>query len=150
MIGALKERRSVVTVDAPQEQVAATEKEIRELVERWSKAVRDHDIEGICVDHDPDILMFDVPPPLLAQGIDAYKATWNTFFASSEKPVKFDLHDMRIAAGADVAFVTAIGKCVNIDPGGKREPLEFRLTMGLRKVAQRWRVMHEHHSLPAT
>jgi ketosteroid isomerase-like protein len=39
---------------------------------------------------------------------------------------------------------------VNIDTGGKREPLEFRLTIGLRKIDGRWRVMHEHHSLPAT
>jgi ketosteroid isomerase-like protein len=48
-----------------------------------------------------------------------------------------------------VAFATAVGRCVNIDPSGKREPLEFRLTIGLRKIAARWRIMHEHHSLPA-
>jgi ketosteroid isomerase-like protein len=29
------------------------------------------------------------------------------------------------------------------------EPLEFRLTMGLRKIDAKWRVLHEHHSLPA-
>jgi ketosteroid isomerase-like protein len=33
--------------------------------------------------------------------------------------------------------------------GEKREELEFRLTMGLKKIDGRWRVMHEHHSLPA-
>jgi ketosteroid isomerase-like protein len=76
-------------------------------------------------------------------------ATWDTFFASSEKPVMFNFHDVRITASADVAFATAIGKCVNIDHSGRREPLEFRLTMGLRKVSGRWRVTHEHHSLPA-
>ena len=46
-------------------------------------------------------------------------------------------------------FATAIGRCVNIDPHGVREPLAFRLTMGLRKIDGSWRVMHEHHSLPA-
>ncbi len=30
------------------------------------------------------------------------------------------------------------------------KPLEFRLTMGLRKIGGKWRVVHEHHSLPAT
>jgi ketosteroid isomerase-like protein len=50
----------------------------------------------------------------------------------------------------DVGFATAVGQCVNIDGEGRPEPLEFRLTMGLRKVGGRWRVMHEHHSLPAT
>jgi len=134
---------------AAQAATSADEKEISTLIEQWSKAVRDQSVEGIRADHDPDILMFDVPPPFLSQGLDAYMATWDTFFASSEKPVMFNFHDVRITASADVAFATAIGKCVNIDHSGRREPLEFRLTMGLRKVSGRWRVTHEHHSLPA-
>jgi hypothetical protein len=35
------------------------------------------------------------------------------------------------------------------DPNGTREELEFRLTMCFRKIDGRWRVLHEHHSLPA-
>jgi ketosteroid isomerase-like protein len=45
-----------------------------------------------------------------------------TVFKSQEKPVAFDFHDVQITCGQDVAFATAIGKCVNIDPTGKREP----------------------------
>ena len=117
--------------------------------ERWAKAVRDEDRAAIRADHDPDMLMFDVPPPFLSRGLDAYMATWETFFSASEKPVAFAFHDVDVTAGEDVAFATAVGACVNIDPNGKQEPLEFRLTMGLRKIDGRWRVMHEHHSLPA-
>jgi ketosteroid isomerase-like protein len=76
-------------------------------------------------------------------------ATWETFFAAAEKPVAFDLRDVEVATGAVVAFATAVGSCVAIDPQGRREPLQFRLTMGLRKIGGRWRIMHEHHSLPA-
>jgi ketosteroid isomerase-like protein len=94
--------------------------------------------------------MFDVPPPVLSRGLDAYMATWETFFASAEKPVSFAFHDVEVTCSADVAFATAVGRCVNIDTDGKREPLEFRLTMGLRKIDGKWRVVHEHHSLPAT
>ncbi len=77
-------------------------------------------------------------------------ATWEMFFPSVEKPVAFDFHDVQVTCGQDVAFATAVGRCVNVDKNGEREPLEFRLTMGLRKIDGRWRVMHEHHSLPAT
>src|SRR5712671_5602379 len=108
------------------------------------------DRAAIRADHDPGILMFDVPPPLFSRGLDDYMATWETFFSSSEKPVAFAFHDVQVTYAQDVAFATAIGRCVNIDMNGKREPLEFRLTMGLRKMEGRWRVMHEHHSLPAT
>jgi uncharacterized protein (TIGR02246 family) len=125
------------------------ERDIRALIERWSQAVCDQNMDGIRADHDPDILLFDVPLPLLSRGLDAYMASWEAFLSSSEKPVVFDFQDIEISAGSDVAFATAVGRCVNIDSSGNREPLVFRLTMGLRKVDARWRVMHEHHSLPA-
>jgi uncharacterized protein (TIGR02246 family) len=126
------------------------EMDIQALIERWAKAVREEDRAGIRADHDPEILMFDVPPPFSSQGLEAYMATWETFFSRAEKPVAFDFHDVKITAGTDVAFATATGRCVDVDPEGKRERLEFRLTMCLQKVDGRWQVMHEHHSLPAT
>jgi ketosteroid isomerase-like protein len=60
------------------------EAEIRTLIERWAKAVREENRAAIRLDHDSDILMFDVPPPFLSQGLDAYMATWETFFSSVE------------------------------------------------------------------
>jgi uncharacterized protein (TIGR02246 family) len=126
------------------------EAQIRALIERWAKAVREENRAAIRLDHDSDILMFDVPLPFLSRGLDAYMATWEMFFSMVEKPITFNFHDVQITCGPEVAFATAIGRCVDIDPSGKREPLEFRLTMGLRKIAGEWRVMHEHHSLPAT
>jgi uncharacterized protein (TIGR02246 family) len=130
--------------------VTADQKEILALVESWSKAVRDEDRTAIRQDHDANMLMFDVPPPFSSRGIDDYMATWETFFASAETPVMFHFTDVEITAGSDVAFVTAVGHCVNIDKAGQREPLNFRLTMGLRKNdVGRWIITHEHHSLPA-
>ncbi|HTA88402.1 MAG TPA: nuclear transport factor 2 family protein [Polyangiaceae bacterium] len=128
----------------------ADETAIRALIERWSQAVRDQNRAGIRADHDADILLFDVPPPFLSRGLEAYMASWDTFFSWSEEPVSFSFRDIEVTCGQDVAFATATGRCSTVTPGGTREPLEFRLTMGLRKIAQQWRIMHEHHSLPAT
>lgn len=134
---------------AEQKRLANDEAELHELIARWSKAVRDQNLEGIRADHDPEILMFDVPPPFLSQGLDAYMATWDTFFALQAKPVQFDFHDIAITAGKDVAFATAIGRCCDLS-GGKQVQLEFRLTIGFRKRDRRWTIVHEHHSLPTT
>jgi uncharacterized protein (TIGR02246 family) len=138
-----------IMVKARHKPASENEAEILALIERWALAVRNEDRAAIREDHDSDMLMFDVPPPFLSRGLDAYMATWELFFSSVEKPVKFDFRDIEITAGEDVAFATAVGSCVNIDSNGDREPLEFRLTMGLRKIDGRWRIMHEHHSLPA-
>jgi len=138
-----------MTNDTAEASSSEDEAEIHLLIQRWAGAVRAEDRAAIREEHDADILMYDVPPPFLSRGIDAYMATWEMFFSNVEKPIAFEIHDTKVTCGADVAFVTALGKCVNIDPSGKREPLEFRLTMGLKKIDGRWRVMHEHHSLPA-
>jgi len=138
-----------MTTKSLQEPSSQDETDIQALIERWARAVREENRAGIRADHDPEMLMFDVPPPFLSRGLDAYMATWETFLSCSEKPVAFDFHDVKITAGKDVAFATAIGRCASVDRNGKREDLEFRLTMGLRKMDGRWRVVHEHHSLPA-
>jgi uncharacterized protein (TIGR02246 family) len=138
-----------MTDTATRNQAADDETQLRDLIARWSRAVRDEDRAGIRADHDPDILMFDVPPPFLSRGLDAYMATWQKFFDCQVKPVEFDFHDVAITAGHDVAFATAIGRCSDMS-SGKRVQLEFRLTMGFLKNDGRWRVVHEHHSIPAT
>src|SRR5207244_13703 len=83
-------------------QATKDEVELRELIARWSKAVRDEDLTAIRADHDPKILMFDVPPPFLSRGIDAYMATWQTFFASSATPVVFDFADVQLTPAAKI------------------------------------------------
>jgi uncharacterized protein (TIGR02246 family) len=138
-----------MTIAKPQEAASGDEVEIRALIDRWARAVREENKAGIRAEHASEMLMFDVPPPLLSRGLDAYMASWDKFWSWSEKPVAFDFHDVEITAGKDVAFATAIGRCAGLDPNGKREELEFRLTMGLRKMDGGWRVVHEHHSLPA-
>ena len=49
---------------------------IRELVEKWASAVRRKDLGAILRNHSANMLMFDVPPPLAPQGIEAYRKTW--------------------------------------------------------------------------
>jgi uncharacterized protein (TIGR02246 family) len=122
---------------------------IRQLVERWAAAVRARDLAGILANHSSDMVMFDVPPPLVSIGIDAYGKTWDDFFSWSDNPAVFDIDDMNITAGTDVAFVTALMRCAGTEKNGDRIRLEFRLTMGLRKIEGAWTVVHEHHSIPA-
>jgi ketosteroid isomerase-like protein len=57
---------------------------------------------------------------------------------------------MNVTAGNDVAFVTALMRCAGTEANGNKTELEFRLTIGLRKIDGHWIVMHEHHSIPTS
>jgi uncharacterized protein (TIGR02246 family) len=123
---------------------------IRELVENWARAVRAKDLDGILANHSTEMLMFDVPLPVQSRGIEAYRKTWDLFFSWSDDPVVFDIKHMDITAGTDVAFVAALMRCAGTEKNRERVELEFRLTIGLRKIGGQWMVLHEHHSIPAS
>jgi ketosteroid isomerase-like protein len=40
--------------------------------------------------------------------------------------------------------------CAELGKNGERSKLDFRLTIGLRKIEGKWTIVHEHHSVPAT
>jgi uncharacterized protein (TIGR02246 family) len=116
------------------------ETQIRALVERWAKAAREKDMDGVLAHHAHDIVMFDVPLPLKCQGIDEYRKTWELFFDSNRGgPGSFDLTELQITASDTVAYGHALLKVFNSTA---------RLTMGFRKEREQWLIAHEHHSYP--
>ena len=129
--------------------ISPDEAAVRNVIEAWTAAVRRKDYHGILENHTPDFVMFDVPPPFRSDGLEAYKKTWDLFFSMANHPVRFDIQDMKVTAGADVAFAVANMGCTTPGADGKLENLDFRLTVGLRKIDGRWMIAHEHHSVPA-
>jgi uncharacterized protein (TIGR02246 family) len=127
------------------------EQAIRELITRWAAAVHTGDLDTVLADHDPDIVMFDVPPPYDGlRGIDAYRDSWPPFFEWQSQGALFEIVELDVTAGDDVAFAWALLRC------GKPEEFEanpdnrLRMTIGLRKRDGRWVVTHEHHSFCST
>jgi uncharacterized protein (TIGR02246 family) len=133
------------------QQAETAERQIKALIEAWADAVRRHDLSGILAHHERDIVMFDVPPPLQSRGMDEYKKTWDLFFRYHRPSQAFDIEELGITVGEDVAFAVAIMRCGSATFGGPPEEggFLFRLTIGLRKVDGHWRVAHEHHSVPS-
>jgi uncharacterized protein (TIGR02246 family) len=124
------------------------EEQIRQIIENWAAAVKRRDISSILAHHSEDLIMFDVPPPFQSVGIDAYRKTWDTFFKYT-KPGVFDFHELKIVADDHVAFCMATMKCEDSTGGTGFEPLNFRLTIGLKKKDNQWTIVHEHHSIPS-
>jgi ketosteroid isomerase-like protein len=118
---------------------------IRGRLEAWAHAVRSHDLDGVVAHHTKDMVYFDVPPPVQVHGIRGYQESWPPFFRYLGRRGRFDLDELSIIAGADVAFAHAI-LLVRGDQDASTE--RVRLTVGLRKIDGNWTVVHEHHSAP--
>ncbi|GGK03568.1 hypothetical protein GCM10010123_36860 [Pilimelia anulata] len=126
---------------------SADEVVIRGLIERWVRAVHAGDLDAVLADHADDIVMFDVPPPQDGvRGLAAYRATWPPFLSWQEGGARFDLVELDVTAGADVAFARALLRCGTPTELRDHPDRRLRLTVGLRKRGGRWVVTHEHHS----
>ena len=120
---------------------------IRALIERWAQAVRGHDLAAVVADHADDIVMFDVPPPEDGvRGIGAYRASWPPFFDWLAGGGSFDIVELNVTAGADVAYAYALLRCGTAEDLAAHPDNRLRLSIGLRKDGGRWVVAHEHHS----
>ena len=125
------------------------EQAIRDLFTGWVEAIRTQDLQGVLVDHDPDIVMFDVPPPYNGvRGIEEYRNSWPPFFEWLRQGAQFKLLELDVTAGADVGFAHALLRCGTQAEFDANPDNRLRITVGLRKNDGRWVVVHEHHSFP--
>jgi ketosteroid isomerase-like protein len=120
--------------------------QIRELIEIWAQAVQERNLDTIVAHHDSNILMFDVPIVQL-KGIKAYAESWQQMFPWLGDAGKFELSNLEVTAGGDVAFASAIVHCAGTELQQKGDELTVRLTVGLKKLDGQWMVTHEHHSV---
>jgi ketosteroid isomerase-like protein len=119
---------------------------IRRLCDDWSQALRDKDVERLWSLTARDFVAFDLAPPLQhgaeqKQEIAAWFRTW-------EGPLGYDLHDARVAAGADAAFLYGLVRLRGRRTSGDGVDMWFRATLCCRKQDGHWKVAHEHTSVP--
>ena len=125
------------------------EDQIRDLIHRWAAAVHAGDLNTVLDDHADDVVMFDVPPPEDGvRGLDAYRETWPPFFQWQRAGASFEIVELDVTAGDDVAFAWALLRCGTGDELRRDPTNRLRLTVGLRRQRDRWVVTHEHHSFP--
>ena len=125
------------------------EAEISDLIHQWRQAILDHDHDRIATFYAPDVLAFDAVEALQLKGRDGYRDAWKKGFEHLKGGrIVFDLAEVAVAAGADVAFSTAMVHCGGIGTDGKEQTGWMRYTGCWRRQGGRWQVAHEHFSVP--
>lgn len=125
-----------------------TETEIRNLVNSWLKAVLDGNMDAIVSHYAPDILAFDAVSQLQFKGVDAYRQHWEACLALCPGPMIFEIHDLSIVAGNDVAFCHALNRCGGTGENGEEKVGWMRMTACYRRLNGQWKIVHEHFSAP--
>ena len=127
---------------------ASDETQIRQLIDQWAQALHAKDLNTLMSYYAPDILTFDILPPLQYQGIDAYRKNFEAWFAAVHGPIEYATRDLRITTGNDVAFCHSLNRVRSTMTTGETTETWVRVTVGFRKMEGMWRITHEHVSVP--
>ena len=81
---------------------------IRQRVEDLAKALRAKDIDGVMSLYAPDIVSFDIVPPLRYVGADNKRRAWQEAFAAFTGPIAYEVRDLNVTTHGELAFVHSL------------------------------------------
>ena len=126
---------------------ASDEAQIRERIDTWAKALRAKNIDGVMSHYRPDILTFDLAPPLQHAG-QVYRQGLVEWFATFKGPIGIEMRDLSITVGGDVAFTHSLNRISGARTSGEHTDVWVRSTVCFTKTTGKWMVAHEHVSVP--
>ena len=90
----------------------ADEDQIRAVLADRAAAMRERDAERFVAHYAPQIVKFDLPPPLALTGSEARDAeALRAWFASHPGgPVDYEIRDLTVTVGGDVAFCHSLNQ----------------------------------------
>jgi ketosteroid isomerase-like protein len=125
------------------------EDEIRGRIAALAEAVCAMDLERVMSFYAPDIVSFDIVPPLRHVRADAKRRNWVNAFAEYERPLSYALRDLAVCVGPNVAFAHSLNRMSGTLKNGRATDVWVRWTACFRRIDGPWLIAHDHVSVPA-
>jgi ketosteroid isomerase-like protein len=127
---------------------SAEEADIRRRLDTLVSAVRSMDLESLKPMYAPDIVSFDIEPPLRHLGAEAKWRNWTKVFTIYQRPLGYEIRDLTITVSDDVAFAHTLARISGTLKNGSRRDYWVRWTSCLRKIDGNWLIAHDQISVP--
>jgi uncharacterized protein (TIGR02246 family) len=121
---------------------------IQRLLDDAIRALHDKNIEGIMSIYAPEVVSFDIAPPLQYKGADAFRNVWEEVFSVFQGPITYEITDLSITVGDDVAFTHSLNRMRATLTTGQQIDYWLRWTACFQKINGQWRIVHHQNSVP--
>lgn len=128
--------------------MASSQSEVRALLESRSEAMRLKDIDRLMSLYAPDVIYFDLVPPLKYVGAAALRGRFSDWFAGWHSDIGMELRDLNILASGDVAAASMRLRASGTRKNGHEVDYWVRTTNSCQRSPRGWLIAHEHVSLP--
>jgi uncharacterized protein (TIGR02246 family) len=130
------------------ENMSADEAEIRHMMHEWSRALEAKDVNGLVRDYAPDAVLYDAIPPYKTVGAENIRQVWENCLPYFPEQFQSEHRDIQIHVAGETAFAYCVHHFVPTPADHPCGETWMRATIGYRKINGRWKVMHEHVSIP--
>jgi ketosteroid isomerase-like protein len=128
--------------------MASSEAEIQALLESRTAAMRAKDLDRLMALYSPDILYFDLVPPLQYCGSAVLRDRFSHWFDGWKSAIGMEIRELNIIADGDVAAASMLLRASGALQDGREVGYWVRTTNCFRRIDGRWLITHEHVSLP--
>ena len=137
-----------VAVPGMEDAMASTQSEVGALLDSRSEAIRTKNLDRLMSLYSPDIVYFDVVPPLQYTGSAALRGRFLRWFDGWKSSIGVDIRDLNSLASGDIAVASMLHRTSGTLKNGREVGLWVRATVCCQRANQRWLITHEHISLP--
>lgn len=123
------------------------QEQITQRVATLAQAIRAKDLDALMAHYAPDLIVFDLRPPLRVEGAAAYRRNFEAWFEGVEDQIAFDVEHLQVEGAGDAAFCHYVAHVRFASREGASIDYRVRVTAGWREVGGRWLVGHEHISV---
>src|SRR5476651_1498522 len=123
----------------------AAEKAVKQAIHARNAALSAKDVDAVMASSAAGFVGYNLAPPLKAGGGRGGLQGW---FGTWDGPIGYELRDLKVTAGEDVAFAHGLVHMTGHKTDGEAVDLWFRQTFGLKLTGRGWKIIHEHGSVP--
>ncbi|TDD16541.1 DUF4440 domain-containing protein [Kribbella turkmenica] len=127
---------------------APDEKDIRERVDVLVEAVTNRDLDTVRTVFAPDLVSYDIVPPLRHLGAEAKWQNWIDVFTTYQAPIGYEVRDLSVVVDGDLAVVHSLNRIDGTLTNGARNEYWLRWTACWRRLDGEWLIAHDHVSVP--
>jgi ketosteroid isomerase-like protein len=137
-----------VAVPGKEDAMASTQTEVRALFDSRSEAMRLKDIDRLMALYAPDVVYFDLVPPLQYAGSTALRERFSQWFEGWTGPIGMEMRDLTIVASGEIAAAHMLLRASGTRKNGQEVGYWVRTSNCCRRSNHGWLITHEHVSLP--
>lgn len=121
---------------------------IRQIIHAWSTALEAKDVEGLVADYADDAVLFDAIPPYKTVGKEAIRQVWANCLPYFPERFKSEHRDIVIHVSGDTAIMHGMHHFIPEPAEHPSGDTWMRVTIGYRRIAGKWKSVHDHISIP--